>query len=95
MTIRRAPLAIAAALWAAMFSVPFLAASATCDGRLSAYFYAGVTVLLGVTIMPFVLRGGGIASSRPGSALILAGVTLAVWVAGLYAANVRIICRLL
>jgi hypothetical protein len=53
-----------------------------------------VAVLLGVTIMPFLLRGGGIVSSRPGSALILAVVTLAVWVAGLYAADVRIICRL-
>ncbi|MEZ5445710.1 MAG: hypothetical protein R3F45_08025 [Gammaproteobacteria bacterium] len=94
MTTRRALLAIAVALWTAMFSVPFLAASATCDGRLSAYFYAGVAVLLGVTIMPFLLRGGGIVSSCPGSALILAVATLAVWVAGLYAADVRIICRL-
>lgn len=94
MTVSRVPLAIAVALWAALFAFPFLAASATCDWRLSAYSYAGVAVLLGLAIMPFVVAGGGLVSSRPGSALIFAALTLAVWVAGLFAADVRIICRL-
>ncbi len=94
MTIRRVPLAIAVALWVALFAFPFLAASATCDWRLSAYFYAGVAVLLGLAIMPFAVSGAGLVSSRLGSALIFAALTLAVWVAGLFAADVRIICRL-
>jgi hypothetical protein len=38
--------------------------------------------------------GAGLVSSRLGSALIFAALTLAVWVAGLFAADVRIICRL-
>ena len=92
--LRRAPLAVAAALICALFVFPFFIAAAPCEQRLSAYTWAGAAVLVAVVLVPFAAPGCRLIGSRWGSALILAGLCAGVWIAGLVSADVRLVCRL-
>lgn len=86
--------ALAAALAAALFGFAFVAAPASCEWGLTAYFWGGVAVMLVLAAAPFACAGGATPMSRLGHALVYSAGIAAVWVAGLFAANVRIVCRL-
>jgi hypothetical protein len=79
---------------AALFLSAFAVAPKACEGGLEVYFWAGVAGLVALLALPLVVRTGSslLGSLAWSSAFVLFGA--AVWVAGLSAANVRIICRL-
>lgn len=81
-------------LCTALFASAFVAAPYSCEGGLTAYFWSGVACLAVVVALPFVLDRASSAGRRVSWALALAGLALAAWFAGLFAANVRILCRL-
>ena len=91
-TVKR--FAFAGGFSAALFLSAFVVAPNACEGGLEVYFWAGVVALIALLALPFVVRTGGslLASLAWSLAFVLLGA--AVWVGGLSAANVRIICRL-
>lgn len=85
---------VGGALCLALFAFAFIAAPHSCEWGLSAYFWSGLACLAALFLLPFALREPGPVSRRVGLGalwLSLGGIT---WVAGLFAANVRILCRL-
>jgi hypothetical protein len=84
----------AAAIGTIIFGMAFAAAPYSCDGGAEFYFWCGVAGLLILFALPFAIR---IANSVSVSIIWGLGFALfgaAVWVAGLLAAPVRILCRL-
>ena len=77
-----------------LFAFAFVAAPHSCEWGLSAYFWSGVACLAALFSMPFVLREGMSTPRRTVLAFALAGLGCGTWIAGLFAANVRIMCRL-
>ena len=88
------PHPIAAACCLALFAFAFVAAPHSCEWGLSAYFWSGVACIVGLFVLPFALRGEPSAPRRAGVAFALAAMGCATWIAGLFLANVRIMCRL-
>lgn len=86
---------VAFAVGLLLFASAFVIAPRSCEGGLSVYFWLGVFALVVLLALPFVTRLGSSVLIRSGWAvgLVLAGA--GVWVAGLAAANVRLICRLI
>ena len=78
----------------ALFASAFVAAPYSCEGGLAAYFWSGVACLAVVVVLPFVLDRAIAFGRRVIWASALAALTVAAWFAGLFAANVRILCRL-
>ena len=78
----------------ALFASAFIAAPYSCEGGLTAYFWSGVACLVLVVAMPFMLDCASSLGRRVAWAAALAGLALAAWIGGLFAANVRILCRL-
>jgi hypothetical protein len=78
----------------AVVAAAFAAAPRSCDGGLEFYVVFGAGALLLLFALPFLLDRDAPAWQRllrgVGGALLGA----ALWCAGLFAANVRIICRL-
>lgn len=92
---QRAPALLAGGiLCAALFAFAFVAAPKSCEWGLGAYFWSGVVCVLVMFALPFVLRAASSARSRSGLAFAFAAAGCGVWIAGLFAANVRILCRL-
>jgi len=91
--VRRMSL-VAAGFCLGLFAFAFIAAPHACDWGLTAYFWAGVALLVALSVaIPAVSTQG----STLQRIMIGAGVgalVLLVWVAGLFAANVQILCRL-
>ena len=85
---------IGLAVCAAMFAFAFVAAPSSCEWGLGAYFWAGVACLAVLAALPFARRRDASAAKRMAIGLALAAGGLAIWIAGLFAANVRILCRL-
>ena len=84
----------AGSICVAMFAFAFVAAPKSCEGGLTAYFWSGVAAIVALIALPVVLRND---RAVPGRVLIGLGFGVlgaAVWIAGLFAANVRIMCRL-
>jgi hypothetical protein len=71
-----------------------VAAPHSCEWGLTAYFWSGVAALPALVATPVVLNTDRTVVKRVLLGLGLAAVGLAVWVGGLFAANVRIMCRL-
>ena len=88
------PLVIAALDTAIVFSLAFLAAPRSCEGGLTLYFWAGVASVIVLIALPFIKSLGASVPSRVGYAVGFAAFGVAVWIAGLFLANVRIMCRL-
>ncbi len=86
--------AITGALLLALFLFPFLTRSVACEQRLDIYFYAGVAALLAVAAVPFVMPAGRPMGARVGWSFAFAAACVLVWLAGLFAGDVRIMCRL-
>ncbi len=87
-------LAGAAGIGAATCAVAFAAAPHSCEGGLAFYFWFGVTATLALSAMPFFVQRGRTLPIRLGWSAGLALFGAAAWIAGLFAANLRIICRL-
>jgi hypothetical protein len=86
--------AIAAGIGAAVFAFAFVAAPKSCEWGLTAYFWTGIVALLALAAAPLVFGGQAPLGRRVllGFGLLVAG--FAVWFAGLFAANIQIMCRL-
>ncbi|HWA40269.1 MAG TPA: hypothetical protein VG712_01575, partial [Gemmatimonadales bacterium] len=80
--------------WALLLGSAFIAAPHSCEWGLATYTWMGVLGLVGLPAMTLLFPN----EERPGRRglriLVLVLGTLAVWVAGLFIANVRIVCRL-
>ena len=90
-----APLIAAAVLCLALFGFAFVAAPHSCEWGLSAYFWAGVVVVVALLALPWVLHVAQPLWQRLLVSLGLGSVGALVWLGGLFAANVRIICRMI
>jgi len=90
----RLALWLALSIGAAVFALAFVVAPRACEGGLEVYGWAGVVGVVVLAAVPAVVRAGRSLLGRVGwtAGFILFGG--AVWVAGLFTANVRIICRL-
>ncbi|HEX2830830.1 MAG TPA: hypothetical protein VHP37_31130 [Burkholderiales bacterium] len=86
--------AVAGAISAAMVVAAFAAAPRSCEGGLELYFVAGLVGVAALAALPFIARAGWPAASCIGPAAGYAGFGVAVWIAALFIANVRILCRL-
>ena len=85
---------IGAAVCASLFGFAFVAAPSSCEWGLGAYLWAGIACLAVLAALPFALRLDASAAKRTAIGLVLAAGGLGIWIAGLFAANVRILCRL-
>lgn len=84
----------AAAVALALLGVAFWVAPQACSGGVELYVQAGVASLVVLLALPFVVRSGASVPGRFGWALGFVFFGVAVWVIGLFAANVNILCRL-
>ena len=84
----------AAALALGVFALAFVTAPRSCEGGLELYFWAGVVALIALAAAPFVGRLGATMAGRVAWSVVFLAFGVAVWLAGLFAANVRIMCRL-
>ena len=87
-------LLLAAALGVAVIALAFIAAPHACDGGLALYFWGGIIALAAWVALPFVVPIGATWLARSGWSVALLLLGTVVWLTGLFAANVRIICRL-
>lgn len=85
---------IAGACCVALFVFAFVAAPHSCEWGLTAYFWAGVACVVLLAALPFALLSASLIQRRLLIAFALAGAASASWIAGLFIANVRILCRL-
>ena len=86
--------AIAATLWVAVFAFAFAAAPKSCEWGLTAYFWTGVAAVIILFALPLILGKQASLGRRLLLSLAFAAASLAVWFAGLFGANIQIMCRL-
>lgn len=92
---KQSVLPYAAAICSGLFAFAFVAAPYSCAWGLNAYFIAGILAMIVLFFVPVrMLRRDAALAKRILLGLGLAAVGLAVWIAGLFAANVQILCRL-
>ena len=87
-------IAIGAASCVALVLFAFVAAPHSCEWGLTAYFWAGVACVILLAALPFARLTPSPIQHRLAIAFALAGAACASWIAGLFIANVRIMCRL-
>ena len=79
---------------AALLVLAFVAAPHSCAWGLATYFWVGVALILGNAVATFVLLRERTTARR----LLMAGLAAlagaGVWLAGLFAANFQLLCRL-
>ena len=92
--MNRTPFAIAAAIGAAVIAIAFGAAPRSCEGGLTFYFWTGVASLLLLVALPFLAALGNSVAIRLVWGLGFGAFGACAWIAGLFMANVRIMCRL-
>ena len=85
---------IAGSICVVLFAFSFVAAPKSCEWGLTAYFWSGVIALVVLFAIPIALRTDRTTLQRAAFGLAFAAFGAAVWIAGLFAANVRIMCRL-
>ena len=85
---------VAALVWLLLFVFAFVAAPKSCEWGLSAYTWSGIACLVGLGAMPFVVRTELTDRRRILTAAGFVVATALVWLGGLFAADVRIMCRL-
>jgi hypothetical protein len=74
--------------------VAFWVAPHACEGGFETYLQWGTVTLIVLAALPFVLRSGDSLSIRVVSALGFVVLGAAMWIAGLFVANVNFLCRL-
>jgi len=82
------------ALSLVLFGAAFVAAPKSCEGGIEAYLLAGVVALVALFAWPFVAIADRSLTVRSSFGLMFVVLGCAVWFGGLFAANVRIICKL-
>jgi hypothetical protein len=85
---------IAAIVALCQASVAFWIAPRSCDGGLEFYAAVGVGALVVMASLPFVLRSGETTTGRFGWAFVFVLMSVVAWAGGLFAADVRLLCRL-
>lgn len=93
--LKRKALVFTAAVCLALFAFAFAIAPAACEGGLSTYVWTGVAAVATLGAVPFVSEPKLPLRGRVLRGLILALLAIAAWTAGLFAADVRIMCSLL
>lgn len=88
------PFVAAAAVCAAVFAFAFIAAPRSCEGGLAAYVWAGAAALAALFALPLALQRGEPVLPRVGLGILFSAAGLVVWALGLFAAGVRVVCRL-
>lgn len=78
----------------ALFVFAFVAAPRSCEWGLSAYFWSGAACVALLVALPFGMLRREPLQRRVLLGLALGALACATWIAGLFAANVRIMCRL-
>ena len=78
----------------ALFAFAFVAAPKSCEWGLAAYSWSGLAAVVVLFAIPMALRTDRPALLRALMGLGFAAFGAAAWIAGLFAANVRIMCRL-
>ena len=86
--------AIGGALCLALVAFAFVAAPSSCEWGLGAYFWAGVVCAVAMAALPLALRTGEPWAKRALFAIVFAAAAIAFWIAGLFTANMKILCRL-
>ena len=86
---------IGGAFCVALLAFAFVAAPHSCEWGLTAYFTSGVFVVVGLMVLPFVFSRRLPPMQRCLLAFGFGAFGVAVWLGGLFAANLRIICRLI
>lgn len=94
MIARGSPIVLVSALCLALLGAAFLVAPHSCEWGLTAYFWLGVAVTITLLVIPFAMKGNLHFFKRVLASLGLVALAAAVWVAGLYAADIQVICRL-
>lgn len=94
MTDRTASISLASVLCIALFAIAFLVAPHSCQGGLTAYFWLGVVVTTALLVIPLALERNLPILKRAFASFGLVVLGAAVWVAGVFAANISIVCRL-
>ena len=89
---RRRNIGIATAACAVLFLFAFMAAPHSCEWGLNAYFWSVVACIVALFALPFVRSAPD--APRIGLAFAFAAAACLTWIAGLFIANVRIMCRL-
>ncbi len=89
------PLLAASALAVMLFGFAFIAAPHACAWGLEAYFWTGVAVVVVLLALPVFSLAALAPWQRLLVSLGLGSAGALVWVAGLFASNMRIICRLI
>jgi len=87
-------LSLAASIGLVIFALAFVIAPHACEGGLDLYFWCGVAALAALLALPFATHMSGSLLASLGWAVGFLVLGFAVWLGGLVAANVRIICRL-
>jgi len=87
-------LSIAGSIGVIIFALAFAVAPHACEGGLGVYFWCGVAALVALLVVPFVTHMSGSLLASLGWAVGFLVLGFGVWLGGLVAANVRIICRL-
>ncbi|MEO8752562.1 MAG: hypothetical protein ABI624_07785 [Casimicrobiaceae bacterium] len=85
---------IAAGIGVAVFAAAFAVAPHSCEGGLEIYFWIGAAALGALVALPLVVLAGSSVPARLAWVLGFAAFGIAAWLAGAFAANVRILCRL-
>lgn len=85
---------LAASIGLVIFALAFVVAPHACEGGLDVYFWCGVAALAALLALPFVMHMSGSFLASFGWAVGFLVLGFGVWLGGLVAANVRIICRL-
>ncbi|PWB40881.1 MAG: hypothetical protein C3F19_07720 [Rhodocyclales bacterium] len=79
---------------AALLALAFVAAPHSCAWGLATYFWTGVVLIVGNAVATFALLRGRTTARRVLLAGLAALVVGSVWLAGLFAANFQLLCRL-
>jgi len=94
MARQRIAFIFAAAVGTIVVALAFFAAPRSCEGGLELYVWVGVAAIVALAVLPFAARAAATMPRRIAWSAAFTAFGIAVWIAGLFAANVRIMCRL-
>jgi hypothetical protein len=84
----------ALAVWGGLFAAAYAVAPKSCQGGLEDYFFAGVAATFVLVAMPLFAHPAIRLWKRALFSVNLGVLTAAIWLGGLFAANVQFVCRL-